>query len=79
MCRDTAPPESGTMDGLRGKSAPGIVVDGWRCRARGSGSGADSSCSSFSLSVHASPMLSPLIEACSSSGGVCERVGGGIP
>ena len=82
-CRPTTASDcdSGTMDGLRGKRAPGIVPEGWRCRARGSGSGAGSSSetSSCCLSVRVSPLMSPSIEASSSSGGVCERGGDSDP
>jgi hypothetical protein len=81
-CRATAAGASGSMDGLRGKRAPGIVVDGWRRRVRAGGSGAGSSSCSYSscrLSVLASTLLSPSVEASSSRGGVSEGGGGGVP
>ena len=81
-CRATVAAASGSMDGLRGKRAPGIVTDGWRRRARGSGSSpGSSSWSSCScrISVLGSTLLSPSIEARSSRGGVCEGGGGVVP
>ena len=81
-CRATAAGAPGSMDGLRGKRAPGIVTDGWWRRARGSGNGGgSSSCSSSScnLSVLASTLLSPSIEASSSRGGVCKGGGDDVP
>jgi len=81
-CRTVAADGSGSMDGLRGKRAPGIVIDGRRRRARGSGSGAgsssSSSCSSCGASASLSLSLCPSTETRSSAGSACERGWGGV-